>query len=299
MYNYDCIVIGAGVSGMSASIYLRRANLKVLLIEKNYPGGQITRTDLIENYPGFVKISGSDLALSMYEQVNKLGIEYRNTEVVDIIDKKDYKIIKTNKEEITTKYVIIASGRVVKKLGLSNEEELIGKGVGYCAICDGNFYKDKDVAVVGGADGATTGALYLADICRKVYVIFRKESLSGQQYLIDKLDEKKNVIKISNSVVSKLNTKDGYLTSITINDSKKINVSGLFIFIGSVPDTEFVKNSEIKLDNGYILVDSKMETNVENIYACGDVIKKDLYQIVTATSEGSIAASSIITKKRK
>lgn len=288
---YDVIVIGAGVAGMSASIYLKRANLNVLLIEKEIPGGQINKTDRIENYPGFKKIDGFTLSTSIFEQVKDLNIEYKNEKVFEIKD--GFEVI-TNKDTYKTKNVIIATGRVPRTLGLDHEEEYINKGISYCALCDGAFYKNKDVAVVGGADSAATTALYLSNLCNKVYLIFRKEDLTAQLYLKEEVNKKENIVKLNNSIVNKINGVDN-IESINVND-KEIKIDGLFINVGSIPDTTNFKDL-LELDNGYIVVDDKMRTSKKGIYACGDVIKKDVYQITTSISEGVIAANSIINDR--
>ena len=187
MEYYDTIVIGAGVAGMTAAIYLKRANTNVLLLEKEMPGGQINKTTEIENYPGFTKINGTDLALSIYEQVKQNNIDYKYGNVIDIILKRNKKIVKTNKEEFECKNIILATGRVPKKLGLENEEKLVGRGISYCAICDGMFFKDKIVAIIGGGNSALQAALYLSNICTKVYVINRSTKLRADNVVIEKV----------------------------------------------------------------------------------------------------------------
>lgn len=292
MSNYDCIIIGAGVAGMSASIYLKRANFKVLLLEKEIPGGQINKTDLIENYPGYISIDGPTLSEKIFEQVKKLNVEYKNEEVLEIKNDIEKEVI-TKKNRYKAKYIIISTGRRPKNLGIDGEKELINKGISYCAICDGTFYKQKDVAVIGNNDGAVNSAIYLSKVCNKVYLISDHELKSTNQ-LIDRLKTHSNIEILENNVLNTLTSTNGYLSSIIVNN-KELKISGLFVYVGNTPNINFIEK-EIKLEKNYIIVDSHMMTNVENIYACGDIIKKDLYQITTAASEGAIAASNIIKK---
>jgi len=292
MNNYDCIVVGAGVAGMTAAIYLKRSNMNVLLIEKEMPGGQLNRTTEIENYPGFVKINGSDLALSIYDQIKKLEIDYKYGNVVEIINDNDMKVVKTNRDTYQAKNIIIATGRIPKKLGFENEEKLIGHGISYCAICDGFFFKDKEVAIVGGGNSALTGALYLSNLASKVYIINRKDKLKADSILQEKIKEKSNIELLFNSQITKINEKDNILDSIEVNNNK-LNIQGLFIYIGFNPDITFLEKLNIKNNNGYIIVDENMKTNIDGIYACGDIIDKKVYQVATAIGDAAIAATSV------
>lgn len=292
---YDCIVIGAGVAGMTAAIYLKRANINVLLLESSVPGGQINRSARVENYPGFLEIDGPTLAMKIYEQIQNLKIEYQYGEVIDIIDQKNQKIVKTEKEEFLCKGVIIATGRIPKELGLDQETELVGHGISWCAICDGPFFKEKDVCVVGGGNSALEESLYLSKICKKVTIINRSEKLRADSILVEEAKIKDNIHILYNSVVNTINEKEGYLSSILIEQEgniKEIKCDGLFIYIGSKPNTHFARNMNIKMQNDYIIVDHNMRTNIKGIYACGDVIYKDVYQISTAIGEGTVAAMS-------
>ncbi len=292
---YDCVVIGAGVAGMTAAIYLKRANVNVLLLESSVPGGQINRSARVENYPGFLEIDGPTLAMKIYEQIQNLKIEYRYGEVIDIIDKKNQKIVKTEKEEIECKGIIIATGRVPKELGLEQETELVGHGISWCAVCDGPFFRGKDVCVVGGGNSAFEESLYLSEICNNVTIINRSEKLRADSILVEEVKTKKNIDILYNSVVNTINETDGYLSSILIEQEGKIKeviCDGLFIYIGSKPNTHFARNANIQMKNDYIITDSNMRTNIKGIYACGDVIYKDVYQISTAVGEGATAAMS-------
>ena len=292
MNRYDSIVIGAGVSGMTASLYLKRANLNVLLLEREIPGGQLNKTTEIENYPGFTKINGTDLALSIYEQIKHQNIDYKYGNVVEITDNGETKIVKTNRDEFETKNIILATGRTPRKLGLENEDKLISHGISYCAICDGMFFKGKEVAIVGGGNSAITSALYLSNICSKVYIIDRRDKLRADTVLQEKLKQKNNIEILFNSKVTKLNEKDNILDSIDVNN-EKLNIDGLFIYIGFDPDIKYLNSLDIENNNGYIVVDENMETSIKGIYACGDVIDKQVYQITTAIGEAAIAATSI------
>lgn len=276
----DVIIIGAGVSGMTSAIYLKRFNLDVLLIESKYPGGQMTKTDIIENYPGFISIDGFSLSEKIFEQVKNLNIDYVNEEVISI-DEKNLEVVTENKI-YTARKIIIATGRKPKKLGI--EDNYINKGVSYCAICDGALYKDKIVAVVGSGDSAVSSAIYLSKICKKVYLLVRKDTLKAKDYLVSKLNEKVTVL--FNKNVTNLYGEDK-LEYVELNNEDKLNVDGLFIYIGSTPNTDIIN---VDKENGYILVDDKMMTSNPNIYACGDVIKKDVYQITTAISDATIAS---------
>lgn len=294
MNNYDCIIVGAGISGITAAIYLKRANKKVLLLESNIPGGQINKTSNVENYPGFVKIDGPSLAMNLLDQVEHLEIDFKYEEVIDIL-KDDFFQVKTAKEIYTSSYVIISTGRVPNLLGLSNEQELIGKGISYCASCDGNFYKGLDVVVVGGGDSAFEESLYLANICNQVTIINRSDKLRASNILQEQVKARDNIKVVYNEEIQKINTDDGKIISVSLKNSE-INCQGIFVYIGSTPNLNYLKNTNVLLDHNYILVDENMKTNVDGLYACGDVIKKNTYQIVTAASDGAKAANSIIKK---
>ncbi len=285
---YDLIIIGMGISGISASIYAKRANLKVLLLEGSTPGGTINKISKIDNYPGNFNISGPDLAYNLFNEVNKMEIEYKLEKVTDILLDK-VKIVKTTNNVYETKNILIASGRYPKMLGLENEEKLLGKGISTCALCDGIFYKNKEIAVVGGGSSALSEALYLANIASKVYLIHRREEFRGEKELIKKVKEKDNIKLILNDEVIKLDIKNDTLKGITLKSGKTLNIQGLFIYIGFIPNTDFLKNTNIKMEDGYILVDNHQKTNINGVYASGDVTKKDIYQIVSAASEGAEA----------
>ena len=285
-----CIVIGAGPGGMSAAIYLKRAGIDVTLIEKMVPGGEMLKTNKIENYLGFDSIDGGELALRMSSQVKDFGVEIIRDDITDISYDNTF-IVTGLKNKYQADYVIIATGRVPRKLGLNMEEELLNRGISYCATCDGAFYKGKEVAIVGGGDSALTEALYLSDICLKVYVLVRKD-LKASDILQNRVKNKDNIVILKNVSVSQFISSDS-LTGVLLNDGRKLDVNGLFIAIGGTPDISFLKNLNVDTINGYIKTDDKMRTNIKGLYAVGDVRYKDFYQIITAASDGAIAALSI------
>lgn len=291
--DFDCIVIGAGVAGMTSALYLKRSGINVAIFEKNYIGGQINKTYTIKNYPGFREIDGTTLAISINDQIKELEIPIIYEEVKDIINEKNTKLVKTNKSEYHTKALIIATGKKERHLGLEYENELVGHGISWCATCDGNFFKEKTVAVVGGGNTAMEDALYLSNICNKVYVINRSQIFRADKILLDQVKLKKNIDIMTNSVINTLMSKNNMLQGIILDNGKQIAIDGLFIAIGSDPVVDFATNLNLLLDKNYILVNEHMETSVLGVYACGDVIKKDLYQIVTAASDGAIAANSV------
>ena len=281
-YDFDCVVVGSGIAGMTTAIYLKRSNVNVLILDNDAPGGLLNKISVIENYPGFNKISGPDLAYKIYEQVTNLGIEIRYGKVLDI---KDH-VIKTDVEEITTNKVILAIGRKARKL--DNTSDI--KNISYCALCDGNLYKDKTVAIVGYSNSAIEEAIYLSDICKKVIIIGRGSSFKGEDSLIDKIYDKKNIEVQLDCVIETLNKENNLLTEIVTNKGS-FKVDGMFVSIGYEPNTSFL--NELEKDNGYIIVDNKMKTNIDYIYACGDIIKKDIYQLTTAVGEATIAAINV------
>lgn len=293
---YDCIVVGAGVAGMTAAIYLKRAELNICLLEKGAPGGQINKTSTVENYPGFVG-DGPTLAVTMFEQVQKLGIDYQYGDVKEIKQTDNGFLIITSTKTLQTKKIILATGRIPNKLGLENEEKLSSHGISWCAICDGPLFKGQDVAVVGSGNSALEEGIYLAGICNKVVVLNRGTSFKGSKMLVEKMEQLSNVEIHYETSVQEFLEKDAKLSGLIILDhgeEKELAVSGLFIYIGFQPDTKYLQNLNIQTNRDYVLVDEKMQTSIPGIYACGDMIKKDYYQISTAVGEGAIAALSVI-----
>lgn len=281
-YDFDCVIVGSGIAGMTAAIYLKRSNVNVLLLDYDAPGGLLNKISKIENYPGYTSISGPDLSYKIYEQINNLSIEIRYGKVLDI---KDH-IITTDIEKISANKIILAIGRKARKLENTNNI----KNISYCALCDGNLYKDKVVAVVGYSNSALEESIYLSDICKKVIIIGRGSTFNGEESLIEKIKSKKNIDIQLKCVIKTLNSENDILTEIVTNKGS-FKVDGMFVSIGYEPNTTFL--SDITKDNGYIIVDNKMKTNIDYIYACGDIIKKDIYQLTTAVGEATIAAINV------
>ena len=294
---YDILIIGAGPAGLTSAIYGRRALKSVLVLEALTYGGQIINTLDIENYPVAPHISGFDFATKLYNQAKDLGAEIKFEKVTEIIDKNDHKEVITPKNTYQAKTVIIATGADNRKLGIELEDELIGKGISYCATCDGNFYKNKVCAVVGGGNTALEDALYLSNLCSKVYLIHRRDEFRGDLKEVEKLKEKDNVEFIFNSNVTKLIAEEK-LTKIEVTNKDgsidELEVDGLFIAIGRVPETENFKKIINIDDSGYIIAKEDCHTNVEGIFVAGDSRVKELRQLVTATSDGAVAATEAV-----
>ena len=286
---YDVIIIGAGPAGLTSAIYLKRANKKVLVLESKSYGGQIINAKDIENYPGYLHISGYDLADAMYKQALELGVEIKLQEVIEIKPTKVKKVI-TKEKEYLTKSIIIATGCENRKLNLLHEDKLVGRGVSYCAICDGNFYKNKTVAVVGGGNSAIDDAMYLSDISRKVYLIHRRDLFRADNMTVELLKKKENVEFVLNSNIVKLNGENKLESVEIVNDKGTItlNIDGLFVAIGQVPNTKIFKNI-IDLNNDYVKSRNTL-TNRKGIFVAGDVREKEIRQLVTATCDGAMAA---------
>ena len=288
---YDLIIIGMGISGISAAIYAKRANLKVLMIEGSAPGGTLNKITNVENYPGISSVSGPNFAFNLFTKVQELEIEYKIEEVTDIIT--DTKTIKTKNNVYQAKNILIATGRRPKLLGLDKEETLLGKGISTCALCDGALYKNKEVAVIGGGSSALAESIYLSKLVKKVYLIHRREEFRGEYTLVEEVKNINNIELVLNNEIKELKEENDILSGLILKDGQELNVSALFIYIGFIPNTSFIENSDIKLDKGYIIVDKGGETNISGIYASGDVTKKDTYQLINAASEGALASIKI------
>lgn len=289
---YDVIIVGAGPAGLTAAIYACRANLKVLVLEAMTYGGQIINTPSIENYPALFKVSGFDFATNLYNQAKELGSEIKFEKVIKIIPGKEKEVI-TSTNSYKAKAIIIATGAVSRKLNLPNEDEFVGKGISYCATCDGNFYKGQVVAVNGGGNTAFEDAIYLADIAKKVYLIHRRNEFRADASLVEQAKKKKNIEFILNSKIIKLNG-DDKLSSITLNNNKELNIDGLFIAIGKVPETNNFASVVKTTKDGYFESNEECLTNQEGIFVAGDAREKELRQLVTATSDGAIATTNAI-----
>ena len=295
---YDIIVVGAGPAGLTAALYARRANKKVLVFEAKSYGGQIVNAHLVENYPGIKSISGFDLATSMYEQATSLGAEVKFEMVKKIT--KDKEVI-TDSGTYKAKAIILATGAENRRLNIPEEVDYIGRGVSYCATCDGNFYKGKDVAVVGGGNTALEDALYLSDICNKVYLIHRRESFRGEDKYVEQINLSDNIELILNSNVVDINGEER-LDSIVVKDNdgneRTLEISGLFIAVGQQPKNELFADV-IELDEkGYIKAHDDVYTTCEGIYVAGDTRSKELKQLTTAVADGSLAATIAIKEMK-
>jgi len=290
---YDAIVVGGGPAGITAGIYLARANKKVLILEKMAIGGQVAEIGIVENYTGFKEISGYDLSMNMYEQAKSLGVEFLMQEATDFDLLGDIKKIKTAKNTFEAKTVILALGSVARVLNVPNEKKFVGSGISYCATCDGNFFKNKTVAVVGAGDSAISNAQYLAGIVKKLYIISKYSPMKLKNTSTEELSEFKNIEYVLGSQITELIGED-CIEAVVVNDDKKLAVEGVFVSIGRTPDTEDLKG-EIDLDEkGYIIADNEMKTNIDGVFAAGDIVAGSLKQIVTAASSGAIAGTSAI-----
>jgi len=291
---YDLIVIGMGIGGITAGIYAKRGNLNVLLLDKSAPGGMLNNIEKISNYPGLSNVKGADFSLKLFEQVRDLEIEYKFEEVLELkVEEDDTKTIITSKGAYRANSVIIATGSKPKYLGLDNEKDLLGRGVSTCATCDGAFYKDKEVAVVGSGNSALQESLYLANVCSKVYILNRKTGFKGEDILVEKVKNNPKIEIIYGVSIKEYNEVDGKIESILLDNDTKLNVAGVFIYIGYRPNTDIFKNLNITNIQGHIIVNDNFETNIDGVYAIGDVIKKDIYQLVTAASDAIHAVSNI------
>jgi thioredoxin reductase (NADPH) len=295
---YDVVIIGAGPAGMTAAVYTSRANLSTVMLERGMPGGQMANTEDVENYPGYDHILGPDLSNKMFEHATKFGAEYKYGDVKEIIDGKEFKTIVTGSGEIKTRSIIITTGAEYKKLGVPGEEELGGRGVSYCAVCDGAFFKEKELVVVGGGDSAVEEAVYLTRFASKVTVVHRRGELRAQKILQDRAFANDKIDFIWNHVVKEINEENGKVGSVTLvnkedGSEREFKADGAFIYIGMLPlNTPFL-NLGITNDEGYVVTDEGMATDVPGIYAAGDIRDKSLRQIVTATGDGSIAAQGV------
>ena len=297
-YMVDVIVIGAGPAGLSAALSLLRGGVSVLILEARNYGGQIINSPNVENYPGIPSISGYDFATNLYNQVIALGGKIKYEEVLNVTKEKE---VITNKGKYQSKAIIIATGAKNRQLNLPKEEEFVGNGISYCAICDGNFYKNKIVAVNGGGNTALEDALYLADIAQKVYLIHRRDTFKGDNKYLEELKKKKNVEFILNTNIIALNG-NTKLESITIKDNdgnmQDITLDGLFIAIGQVPQNDIFKDVALLDENGYIMAKDEVYTKTPGIFVAGDARVKDLRQLTTATSDGAIAAMMAIREMK-
>jgi len=294
---YDVVIIGAGPAGMTAAVYTSRGNLSTLMIERGIPGGQMANTEEVENYPGFEHILGPELSTKMFDHAKKFGAEYAYGDVQEIIDGEAFKTIKAGGKEYKARTIILTTGAEYKKMGIPGETELGGRGVSYCAVCDGAFFRNKELVVVGGGDSAVEEGVYLTRFASKVTIVHRRDELRAQKILQDRAFANEKIEFIWNHTVKSINDENGKVGSVTlastVDDSEQeFKADGVFIYIGMLPLTKPFVNLGILNENGYILTNEQMETSIPGIFAAGDVREKTLRQIVTATGDGSIAAQA-------
>ena len=294
---YDVVIVGAGIAGLTAGIYARRANKTVLVIEEKVIGGQIISTYKIENYPGLAGISGADLMTKISHQANNLGVEIEYDVVQGVEKKGEEFLVKAEDEEYTAGAVIIATGGEELKLGLDREEKLAGRGVSYCATCDGALYKGKKVAVIGGGNTALYDALYLADLAETVYLVHRRGEFRGDAVLVERLKKKENVEMVLEKVPTEI-LGEKKVTGLRVKEAqgteeKELEVEGIFVAIGRKPGTEKFRGLVEMDEKGYILAGETCETSCPGIYAAGDCRKKEVKQLVTAAADGAVAATKM------
>jgi thioredoxin reductase (NADPH) len=295
---YDVIIIGAGPAGMTAAVYTSRGSLSTLMLERGIPGGQMASTEEIENYPGFETILGPDLSTKMFEHAKKFGAEYAYGDVTDVIDGESFKTIIAGGKEYKARAIIITTGAEYRKMGIPGENDLTGRGVSYCAVCDGAFFRKKELVVIGGGDSAVEEGSYLTRFADKVTIVHRRDELRAQKILQERAFANDKIEFIWNSTVKQVNDKDGKVGSVTLvstidGTEKEFETNGVFVYIGMDPLTAPFKKLGILDKNGYVVTNELMETSVPGIYAAGDVREKLLRQVVTATGDGSIAAQAV------
>ncbi|KGM37732.1 thioredoxin-disulfide reductase [Streptococcus sinensis] len=295
---YDTIIIGAGPAGMTAALYAARSNLKVALLERGIYGGQMNNTAEIENYPGYAHISGPELAEKMFEPLENLGVEHLFGQVEKIEDQGEYKRIITEDEVFETKTVILASGANHRHLGVPGEEEYNSRGVSYCAVCDGAFFRDEDLLVVGGGDSAVEEAIFLTRFAKSVTIVHRRDQLRAQKLLQERAFANEKISFIWDSVVKEIKGDDRKVTSVVFENvktgqSSEADFGGVFVYVGLDPVSDFVKDLGICDEAGWIVTDQHMKTAIDGIYAIGDVRQKDLRQITTAVGDGAVAGQEV------
>jgi thioredoxin reductase (NADPH) len=294
---YDVVIAGAGPAGLTAAVYTSRANMDTLLIEKGSPGGQMVNTEDIENYPGFASILGPDLSQKMFEHAKKFGTQYMRGHISEIQDGFPYKTVIVDGKAVKAKSVIISTGAEHRKLGVPGESELSGRGVSYCAVCDGAFFADMELAVIGGGDSAVEEAIFLTRFATKVTIIHRRDELRAQKIIQQRAFENEKIQFIWNHTVEKI-CGDDMVTGLVLRHTVTGEISefpcdGVFVYVGMDPISDCAKHLGITNESGYILTDDQMRTKIPGICAAGDVREKQLRQVVTATGDGSIAALSV------
>ncbi|MED1780970.1 thioredoxin-disulfide reductase [Brevibacillus fortis] len=293
---YDVIIAGAGPAGMTAAVYTSRANMSTLMLERGIPGGQMANTEDIENYPGFTSILGPDLSTKMFEHAQQFGAEYAYGEIKEIRDEEPYKRVITSDKEYLTKSVIVATGAEHRLLGVQGEKELSGRGVSYCAVCDGAFFRNKELVVVGGGDSAVEEAVFLTRFASKVTIVHRRDQFRAQKILQKRAFDNEKIEVIWDTELREIRGEGKVqavlLENVKTGEQKEFPADGVFIYVGMDPLTASVRPLGITNDAGYVLTDEKMNTKVKGVFAAGDVREKMLRQVVTATGDGSIAAQS-------
>lgn len=294
---FDVIIIGQGPAGLSAALYATRAGLDTLVLEKEFAGGQMGLTYEIDNYIGLPEISGVDLAMKMLEHSKKFGGTFKSENVKSISLDKDVKVVETTRNKYEAKSVILALGAKPRKLSIDGEQRLSNAGVSYCATCDGNFYKGKTTAVVGGGNTAVEDAIFLSRLCEKVYIIHRRDTFRAEHNLVEQLKTLKNVELVLDSVPLSINGEQK-VESITVenkktNENKIINVDGVFVAVGITPQTDLVKDIVKLNEASYIITDEHMKTNIDNVFAVGDCRDTVLRQVATSVADGAIASTTI------
>lgn len=295
---YDVVIIGGGPGGYTAALYAARANLTVLLLEKLTPGGQMGTTDVIDNYPGFPEgINGFELAMQMKQGAERFGVETKLSEVLSVDLKGAVKQIRTADGTYQAKTVVLASGAHPRELGLAGERELRGRGVSYCATCDGMFYRGKTVVVVGGGNTAAADVLYLSKLCKKVYLVHRRDTLRASKVYLDPLQKAENVEFVWDSEVQEI-LQDGKVQGVLVRNKKsgektEFSCDGLFVAVGYLPNTGLFRGQVETDEAGYVLADETTRTSLPGVYAVGDLRRKPLRQVVTAAADGAVAAHFI------
>ena len=291
---YDVVIIGSGPAGMTAAMYTARSEMKTLLLERGVPGGQMNNTAEIENYPGYALISGPELAEKMFEPLENLGVEHVFGHVQRIEDQGDFKKVITEDEVYESKTVIIATGAFHRQLNVPGEAEFNSRGVSYCAVCDGAFFRDEDLLVVGGGDSAVEEAIFLTQFAKSVTIVHRRDQLRAQKVLQDRAFANEKISFVWDSVIEAIHGNERKVTGVTFKNIKtgetsQADFGGIFIYVGLDPVSEFVADLGIRDESGWIVTDDHMKTSVAGIYAIGDVRQKDLRQITTAVGDGAIA----------
>lgn len=295
---YDVVIIGAGPGGMTAALYAARANLSVLMLEKGLPGGQMNNTAEIENYPGFDSILGPDLSMKMLNGTEKFGVELKYDTVEKIEDQGSIKMIEGINDSYHARTIIIATGAVHRMLGVKGEDSYSGMGVSYCAVCDGAFFKNKELLVVGGGDSAVEEAMYLTQFASKVTIVHRRDTLRAQKILQERAFNNDKIAFEWNAVIDEIKGNQTKVTSASLKNSKngelkEITADGVFIYVGLDPITQPFVSLGIVNDKGWIKTDERMQTTIPGIFAIGDVREKELRQITTAVGDGSIAGQEV------